>query len=52
MSDLTDDWQGTSCVRVKDGMVFTFTKETLERLLSASQKAGRVVVFVKQGAQS
>ncbi len=55
--DLVDEQirqQGTGCVQVKDGHIFTFTRETIERLLvNALESAeGRVIVFVRHGAVS
>ncbi len=44
--------QGVSAIKVSDGHVFTFTLETLQRMVEQAQATGRVVVFVKHGAVS
>lgn len=57
VNELIDDQverQGVSCIRVSDGHVMTFTREMLEKLLARALESGtgRVIVFVKHGAQS
>lgn len=55
LTDLVDEQlrqQGISAIRVSDGHVFTFTLETLERLLEAAEEDGKVVIFVKRGAEA
>lgn len=50
--DAQSQQQGFSVIQVKDGHVFTFTTETIERLLVAAEKTGKVVVFIKHGVPS
>ena len=57
LSDIVDaqiKQQGTGCIAVKDGHVFTFTTHTLELLLEQSLKTPdrKVIVFVKTGVIS
>lgn len=42
--------QGVASFKVDDGEVFIFTKETLEKLVVAAEKEGKVVLFVKTRA--
>jgi hypothetical protein len=44
--------QGMAAYKVSDGEVFVFTTKTLESFTEASQKTGRVVVFIKTRAQA
>jgi hypothetical protein len=39
--------QGVASYKVDDGEVFVFPTATLEKLLEASKKEGKVIVFVK-----
>lgn len=51
MVDLQIQNQGVSCVKAKDGHVFTFTTSVLEYLLKAAKAhpTGRAILFVKTG---
>lgn len=40
---------GVAALRVEDGHVIQFSKEALESLLSAADKNGSAIVFIKHG---
>ena len=46
------DSQGVAVVTVKDGWVFTFTRERLEQLTKALGESDKVMVFVKSSEKT